>query len=122
MGVKDNGKTKRTREINHTHMGAYSCYLAGGALAVLAAAVVIAFWSDGQGNGCIGGMAILALFLSSAGIWTAMKGLRYYVGNRKLRATFSGKRDRNHVICKVGITANIVILLFLFVIFIIGCL
>lgn len=122
MGVKENDKGKRTWETNRSHMGAYSCYLAGGALAVLAAAVMIAFWSDGTNNGYIGGMGILALFLAGAGMRAAMEGFRHYAGNRKLRAAFAGKRDRNDLICKVGITANIVILLFLIVTFVIGCL
>lgn len=122
MSVKENDKEKRTWETGRSHMGAYSCYLAGGALAVLAAALVIAFWSNGQSKAYIGGMAIFALFLAGAGIRAAFAGLRHYAGNRKLRAAFAGKRDRNSLICKVGITANLVILLFLIVTFIIGCL
>ena len=122
MGVNNNEKARQVQETNSSHKGAYSCYLAGGALTVLAAAVAIAFWSDGKNNGYVGGMGIVALFLAGIGIRAAMEGFRYYAGNRKLRAAFSGKRDRNYLICRVGITANIVILLFVSVTFIIGCL
>lgn len=122
MGIKEREKTKSGRENERSHAGACSCYLAGGALLILAAAIAIAFWLAGSGQRYVGGMGLTALLLSAAGIRFAMDGFRFEKKNPKLRAAFSEKKDRNHTFCKVGLTANLLLFFLMLVIFVIGCL
>lgn len=105
---RDRVSANRRTVFTHSHMGACSCYFAVASLIVFAAAVMVAFWLGKNGARFTGGLGGVAVLLAFGGMRAAMDGFR--------------ERDKNYVNCKVGITANIVILLFLVVIFIIGCL
>jgi hypothetical protein len=89
-------------------MGACSCYFAVASLVVFAAAVLATFFLGNRVSNFTGGLGGVAVLLAFGGMRAAMDGFR--------------ERDKNYVNCKVGIASNIVILLFLIVIFIIGCL
>lgn len=123
MGVGNSRKVRRRQERNykrtrvtrggrtvftHSHMGAWSCYFAIASLVVFAAAVLVAFLLGTKGVRFTGGLGAVAVLLAFGGIRAAMDGFR--------------ERDKNYVNCKVGIAVNIVILLFLIVVFVIGCL
>ena len=118
MGVGSGGKARRRQEktyrknglsrsrrtvFTHSHMGACSCYFAVASLAVLAT-----FFFGSRVSNLTGGLGGVAVLLAFGGMRSAMDGFR--------------ERDKNYMNCKVGIAANIVILLFLIVVFIIGCL
>lgn len=122
MGAGSGSRARRRRERNykkaritrgrtvftHSHMGAWSCYFAIASLVVFAAAVLVAFWLGTKGVRFTGGLGMVSVLLAFGGMRAAMDGFR--------------ERDKNYVNCKVGIAVNIVILLFLIVVFIIGCL
>lgn len=106
---RKNGLSRNRRTVfTHSHMGACSCYFAVASLLVFAAAVMVSFWLGARGTRFTGGLGGVAVLLSFGGMRAAMDGFR--------------ERDKNYINCKVGIAANIVILLFLIVVFIIGCL
>lgn len=123
MGVGSGGKARRRQEktyrknvlsrsrrtvFTHSHMGACSCYFAVASLVVFAAAVLATFFFGSRVSNLTGGLSGVAVLLAFGGMRSAMDGFR--------------ERDKNYMNCKVGIAANIVILLFLIVVFIIGCL
>ena len=123
MGVGSGGKARRRQEktyrknvlsrsrrtvFTHSHMGACSCYFAVASLVVFAAAGLATFFFGSRVSNLTGGLGGVAVLLAFGGMRSAMDGFR--------------ERDKNYMNCKVGIAANIVILLFLIVVFIIGCL
>lgn len=122
VGTGSDSRARRRRERNykkaritrgrtvftHSHMGAWSCYFAIASLVVFAAAVLVAFLLGTKGVRFTGGLGMASVLIAFGGMRAAMDGFR--------------ERDKNYVNCKVGIAVNIVILLFLIVVFIIGCL
>ena len=123
MSVKDNDRRKRQRMkesgksrvgrygrtlFPHSRKGAYSCYLAGGALFVAAAAVAVSCLMKGQAGGYIGAMSVLSICMTIEGLHMAMEGFR--------------EKDKSYGICKAGIAANLIILLFMATVFVVGCL
>ncbi len=89
--------------LKHSTMGKNSCRLAIIALCLLVVSIMIAFMMRGKTLGFVGGMGILSMVLASLGIRAALKGFR--------------ERERNYITCKIGVAANIVMLLELIVIF-----
>lgn len=110
--IRDKGKKKRgTRKygqapMKYSHMGAYSCWYASGSFLLLLSAVGIAYWKHGGAAGFIGGFGILAMIFSGMGIRSGVKGMR--------------EREKRYIFCRLGIAANILILLSLIIIFIGG--
>lgn len=93
-------------QIKHSHMGICSCGYAVGAAIMICAAILLAYLKHGESAGFVGGIGILAIGLTIFGIQAGAKGFK--------------ERDRKYITCRVGITGNILILLFLVVIFIGG--
>lgn len=73
---------------------------------MICAAILLAYLKHGESAGYVGGIGILAIGLTIFGIQAGAKGFK--------------ERDRKYITCRVGITGNILILLFLVVIFIGG--
>lgn len=110
-GGTGNAKKRTTRKYGqikrkHSSMGKNSCWLAAGALVLLGAAIGVAFVMRGNTAGFVGGLGILSIVIAGLGFRAAMKGFR--------------ERERNYITCKIGITANILILIGLIVIFLGG--
>lgn len=89
--------------LKHSTMGKNSCWLAIAALCLLIVSIMIAFLMRGKTLGFVGGMGMLSMVLAGLGIRAALKGFR--------------ERERNYITCRIGMVANIVILLELIVIF-----
>lgn len=109
--IRDKGKKRKTRKygqapLKYSHMGTHSCWYASGAFLLVMAAVVIAFWRQGEAAGYIGGFGILAMIFSILGVRAGVKGLR--------------EREKRYIFCRLGIVANILILLVMCIIFIGG--
>ena len=81
----------------HTHWGA---------AIVIFVAILLAYLKHGESAGYVGGIGILAVGLSIFGIQAGSKGLK--------------ERERKYITCRVGIACNILILIFLIVIFVGG--
>lgn len=106
--IRDKGKKRTTRKygqapLKHSHMGTHSCLYAAGAFLLVLAAVGIAFWKHGEAAGYIGGLGILAMVFSILGVRAGVKGFR--------------EREKRYVFCRLGIAANILILLVMCIIF-----
>lgn len=109
--MRDKGKRRKTRKtrkygqapLKYSHMGAYSCWYAAGAFLLIMAAVGIAFRKHGAAAGYIGGFGILAMVFSILGIRAGVKGFR--------------EREKRYIFCRLGIAANILILLVMCIIF-----
>ncbi len=93
-------------QIKHSHMGICSCGYAAGSALALCVAIIIAYIKHGESAGFIGGIGILSIALAIYGIRAAVQGFK--------------ERDRKYITCKVGIGFNVLILLFLIVIFVGG--
>ena len=93
-------------QIKHSHMGICSCGYAVGAAIAICAAILLAYIKHGESAGFVGGIGILAIGLSVFGIHAAVKGFK--------------ERERKYITCRVGIVFNVLILLFLVVIFVGG--
>lgn len=93
-------------QIKHSHMGIWSCAYALGAAIVIFVAILLAYLKHGESAGYVGGIGILAVGLSIFGIQAGSKGLK--------------ERERKYITCRVGIVCNILILIFLIVIFVGG--
>ena len=91
-------------QIKHSHMGIWSCAYAIGSAIVIFIAILLAYLKHGESAGYVGG--ILAVGLSIFGIQAGVKGLK--------------ERERKYITCRVGIACNILILIFLIVIFVGG--
>ena len=90
-------------QIKHSHMGIWSCAYAIGAAIVIFVAILLAYLKHGESAGYVGGIGILAVGLSIFGIQAGVK-----------------ERERKYITCRVGIGCNILILIFLIVIFVGG--
>lgn len=106
--IRDKGKKRRTRKygqapLKYSHMGAHSCWYAAGAFLLILAAVGSAFWKHGEAAGYIGGFGILAMIFSALGVRAGVKGFR--------------EREKRYIFCRLGIAANILILLVMCIIF-----
>ncbi len=106
--IRDKGKKRRTRKygqapLKYSHMGAYSCWYAAGAFLLILTAVGIAFQKRGEAAGYIGGFGILAMLFSVLGVLAGVKGFR--------------EREKRYIFCRLGIVANILILLVMCIIF-----
>ena len=77
-----------------------------GATIVIFVAILLAYLKHGESAGYVGGIGILAVGLSIFGIQAGSKGLK--------------ERERKYITCRVGIACNILILIFLIVIFVGG--
>ncbi len=109
--IRDKGKKRKTRKygqapLKYSHMGTHSCWYASGAFLLIIASVWIAFRMHGAAAGFIGGFGILAMVFSGLGVRAGVKGLR--------------EREKRYIFCKLGITANVLILLVMCIIFIGG--
>lgn len=106
--MRDKGKKRKTRKygqapLKYSHMGAHSCWYAAGAFLLIMASVGIAFQKNGAAAGYIGGFGILAMVFSILGIRAGVKGFR--------------EREKRYIFCRLGIAANILILLVMCIIF-----
>lgn len=109
--IRDRGKKRKTRKygqapLKHSHMGTHSCWYASGAFLLILAAVGTAFRRHGEAAGYIGGFGILAMIFSALGVRAGVKGLR--------------EREKRYIFCRLGIVANILILVVMCIIFIGG--
>lgn len=100
--IRDKEKKRKTRKygqtpLRYSHMGAYSCWYAAGAFLLILTAVGIAFWKRGEAAGYIGGFGILAMVFSILGVRAGVKGFR--------------EREKRYIFCRLGIVANILLLL-----------
>lgn len=101
-GVKKYGQT----DYGQSRGGMLSCYTAVFSLLILAGCIVYAFLTKGNAAGFVGGLAVIAFFLS---LW----GLRNAIGGFK-------ERNRRYLACRIGIPANIFVMLCFLAIFIGG--
>ncbi len=107
--IRDRGRKKwGTRKygqapMKYSHMGAHSCWYASGSFLLLAGAVGIAYWKHGAAAGFIGGFGIMAMIFSALGVRAGVKGFR--------------EREKRYIFCRLGIAANLLILLGLIIIF-----
>ena len=90
----------------HSRRGILSCWSAAAALLILAAGIGWAYATGGEAPGIAGGIMILALVFSAAGIQAAIRGFK--------------ERERNYLTCKIGLPVNAAALILFFAIFIGG--
>lgn len=90
----------------HSKKGIESCWYAGAGGMILFATILIAYMMHGESVGIIGGLGILPVALSILGIRSASSGFK--------------ERERDYSTCRIGMTANIIILLILMAIFVGG--
>ena len=88
----------------HAKMGKLSCYLAGGAFAVLCAAVAIAFFKAGEAGVFVGGLGACSLILAFMGIKAAIKGKK--------------EKEKRQLTCNLGVVFNLLLLVGLVFIYI----
>lgn len=96
------GRTK----LKHSHMGMFSCWMAFGAFALLFFSILDAFLTKGTAAGIVGGLGMASAIAAVFGIRSAVKGLK--------------EREKKYMICKIGIAANLMVFVLIFVIYICG--
>lgn len=89
--------------LKHSHMGTHSCLYALGSVILILSALGLAFWKHGEAAGYVGGFGAVAVVFSVLGVRAGVKGLR--------------EREKKYISCRLGIAANILLLLSLAVIF-----
>lgn len=110
--TREKAKRKRsTRKygqapLKHSHMGTHSCWYALGSVVLILLALGLAFYMHGEAAGFVGGFGVMAVIFSALGVRAGVKGLR--------------EREKKYISCKLGIAANILLLLSLAIIFIGG--
>lgn len=102
------GKRRRTRKygqtaLKHSRMGTYSCWYALGSVVLILLSLGIAFRMHGNAAGFVGGFGIVAVIFAVLGVRAGVKGLR--------------EREKKYISCRLGIAANILLLLSLLIIF-----
>lgn len=106
--LKKAEKKRSTRKygqapLKHSHMGTHSCWYALVSVILILSALGTAFWMHGEAAGYVGGFGAVAVILSALGVRAGVKGLR--------------EREKKYIFCRLGIAANILLLLSLAVIF-----
>lgn len=97
---KRGGRKYGQAKLKHSRAGILSCICAAAAAAILASCIFYAYLTRGNAPGIVGGFSILSFVLAGAGIRLAVRGFR--------------EREKNTVLCKIGLPAGgIVIVLFL---------
>ncbi len=102
------GKKRTTRKygqapLKHSHMGTHSCWYALSSVVLIFLSLGIAFQMHGEAAGVVGGFGIMAVVFSVLGVRAGVKGLR--------------EREKKYISCKLGIAANVLLLLSLMIIF-----
>jgi hypothetical protein len=93
-------------QLKHSRGGIYSCVYAAAAFILLAAAVLFAFSQHGNSQGFAGGLGAVAVVAAAMGIRMSVAGRR--------------ERERKYRACWIGLALNVILLVFLLVIFIGG--
>lgn len=106
--TREKAKKRRTRKygqtaLKHSHMGTYSCWYALGSVVLILLSLGFAFRMRGDAAGFVGGFGIVAVIFAVLGVRAGVKGLR--------------EREKKYITCKLGIAANILLLLSLMIIF-----
>lgn len=107
--TREKARKKRTTRkygqapLKHSHMGTHSCWYALSSVLLIFLSLGIAFYMQGKAAGFVGGFGILSVIFSILGIRAGVKGLR--------------EREKKYISCKLGIAANILLLLSLIIIF-----
>lgn len=92
--------------LKHSRMGTYSCWYALASVVLILLSLGIAFRMRGRAAGFVGGFGIVAVIFAVLGVRAGVKGLR--------------EREKKYISCRLGIAANILLLLSLMIIFIGG--
>lgn len=87
-------------KLKHAKKGIWSCTLAGIVFVCLTSLLVIAYMSGGTTAGYIGGLGMISMILSGAGVGFAVRGFK--------------EREKDYLACKIGLGFN----LFFFISFI----
>lgn len=93
-------------DLKPSRKGTLSCISGGAGLLLLADCILAAFAARGKAPGIVGGLAILSLILSVNGVRLAIAGFR--------------ERDRNYLVCKVGLPVSFASIVFFLALFIGG--
>ena len=93
-------------DLKPSRKGTLSCISGGAGLLLLAGCILGAFAARGKAPGIVGGLAILSLILSVNGVRLAIAGFR--------------ERDRNYLVCKVGLPVSFASIVFFLALFIGG--
>lgn len=92
--------------LKHSRMGTYSCWYALASVVLILLSLGITFRMRGRAAGFVGGFGIVAVIFAVLGVRAGVKGLR--------------EREKKYISCRLGIAANILLLLSLMIIFIGG--
>ncbi len=84
-------------KMRHSRRGVYSCLFAFSALIIQVLLVYAAYTSHGQAPDIIGGLGFMSILVTGIGIMQGIKGFR--------------EREKNYIMCKVGIIGNSLIIL-----------
>lgn len=111
---KDKEKERKQRgtrkygqaNMKHSKRGIYSIVYAGISLVLLVVCIASAFVLRGNTVGIVGGICILSVMLSALGIRAGIQGMK--------------EREKRYTTCKIGLAANVFILLGLATIFVGG--
>lgn len=101
-GTRKYGQAK----LKHSHMGVMSCLCAGAAFLILAFCILYAYMTRGAAPGIIGGLAVISFVLTAVGIRAAVKGFR--------------EREKNYITCRIGLPADVLVMILFLAIFIGG--
>lgn len=93
-------------KFKHSRKGILSCIIAVLVTLLLVALLLTAFLLKGEAIALIGSFGLFTLFLSVAGLATAIRGFR--------------ERDKNYLTCKIGAGVNGVVLMAFVAMFIRG--
>ena len=96
------------KPLRHAKKGVYSCFYALVVAMLLMLMVTSAYMHKGDISYAIGLLGLGAVVMAAIGLNFGLKGLK--------------ERDKNYITCKIGIGANVFVLLALFAIYIRGLL
>lgn len=104
-------KKRGARKYGQAHykqarLGVVSCGCAGAGLLIFAGCIAYAYLTRGLAAGIVGGAAVTAIIVLVYGIRSAVRGFR--------------EREKSYLTCKIGLPANVLVLLAFLAIFIGG--
>ncbi len=93
-------------KMKHSRMGVGSCIYAGVSLILIILLILYAYLERGNTVSIIGALGLIDMILTILGIRAGAKGLR--------------EREKKYTTCRIGIAVNVLVLLFLIVVFLGG--
>lgn len=96
-------KKKGKRKYRQARQGVISCWCAAAGFVILAGCIGYSYLTRGAAAGIVGGAAVTAVVVLLYGIRSAVKGFK--------------EREKSYLTCKLGLPANVLVLLVCLAIF-----